>query len=161
VREPAPEADFLRGAGLSVRPAEPRVRLSTGRARPVAVVVSDASGEPLAGVPVDFSVGPAPAGIKAARVALAGAATARSLTNASGVAETMATPLGEGEASIAATVAGMPAAAVPADAGTGHSNKLLGIAALAILGALTIALVIRAADEDDPELQPGPPTLVR
>ncbi len=136
-------------------PTQP-VRLAHGKASPLAVVVTDTLGEPVAGVPIVFS---APEG---ARVSFSGAPSAVALTNERGIAQTTAAVLGSGPVAIGAAVAGTTnSAAVQADVNrTTGKQKWMAAVILGALAAATIALVVVSRNEGNPVLTTGTPTRV-
>ncbi len=147
----------MTGAALEISTTPERLSLLNGRPTAVAARVTDALGEPLAGVPVMFT-----AKASGGRVSFGGSPNAPVFTDERGVAETTATALGASSVEIGAAVAGTEAAAA-AQAGvdrTTGGQKWMAVVVLGALAALTVALVLVVRDRDDPKLESGTPTRV-
>jgi hypothetical protein len=120
----------------------------------VAVRVTDPNGNPVLGVPVVFS--PGPSGGRT-RVAFAGSANARVLTDSQGVARTAIATLGGGPSAVVAAVEGAVASAtVPVDTPrTTGKQKLAALIALGAVAAVTAAIVVHEVHRENPVLTPS------
>jgi hypothetical protein len=148
--------------GLEIRPENPRLKLSSGKPHPVGAVVTDATGQPLAEVPILFSSNST--NDTHFRVAFSGSPSVTVLTDANGVAASRVTVLGNGGlGAIFATIPGTTAtAALPADVNpTSKGGKVAAWLVVAGIVAVSIFLILDAIDEDDPVLEPGTPTAPR
>jgi hypothetical protein len=160
--EAAPQLK-MSNAALRLEALNERIALSAGAAAPIEVLVSDAAGRPLAGVPVTFSSRQLAAG---GRLAFAGAAAAKVVSDDKGIARAAATFVGRDTALFAVTAAvegAEAAAAMQASAASAPSSggsKWPGIIAIVGAVALGVGLVLWAVDQDDPVLVPGTPTRV-
>ncbi len=147
----------MTGAALEISTTPERLTLLNGRPAAVAARVTDALGQPLAGVPVVFTA-------KAAggRVNFGGSPNSPVFTDERGLAETTATALGASTVELGAAVAGTAAtAATQADVNrTTGGKKWMALAVLGAVGALTVAVALVLRDRDNPKLETGTPTRV-
>ena len=141
-----------------------RIRVSRcrpGKPHPVGAVVTDATGQPLAEVPILFSSNSQ--NDTRFRVSFSGSPSATALTDENGVAASKVTVIGhKGLGAIFATIPGTTAtAALPADVNpTSKGGKVAAWLVFAGIVAVSIFLILDALDKDDPVLEPGTATRV-
>jgi hypothetical protein len=145
--------------GVEIRPENPALTLSSGKPSSVGAVVTDATGQPLAEVPILFSSNAQ--SDSRFKVSFSGNQSATVLTDKNGVAASKVTVIGhEGLGAIFAAIPGTTAAAaLPADVNpTSKGGKVAAWLVFAGIVAVSIFLILDALDKDDPVLQPGTPT---
>jgi hypothetical protein len=144
--------------GLEIRAENPSLKLSSGKPHPIGAVVTDATGQPLAEVPIRFSSNSQ--NDTRFRVSFSGSPSATVLTDGNGVAASKVTVIGhQGPGAIFAAIPGTTAtAALPADVNpTSKGGKVAAWLVVAGIVAVSLFLILDRLDEDDPVLEPGAP----